>query len=87
MNTLYEDDVLSLEWICKVYNESRIEENNIFYTLEDKILSYCDKLLKLQPESAMGLITKALLLFHENKTTEAANLLKKGKLLNGNVTT
>lgn len=78
MHLLYEDDILPLEWICKVYNESYIEHTVISESIEDNVKQLCEKLLKIQENSGMGMFTKAVLSFKEGNISEAEGLLRKG---------
>lgn len=80
MHLLYSDSSVALEWICKIYNESYIEKNHHYLKVEHKINEYCEKLLEIQPDSSMAHFTKGIMLFGENKITEAVALLNKGLL-------
>lgn len=81
MHLIYEDDVLPLEWLCKVYNEAVVEGSVFPPDIEGKIVELNEKLLKLQPESAMGLFTKSVLLFNDGQVSDAVSLLQKGMLI------
>lgn len=78
MHLLYDDDILPLEWICKVYNESYVECTVLSESIEDNVKEFCEKLLKIQENSGMGLFTKAVLLFKEGRISEAEQILRKG---------
>lgn len=78
MHLLYEDDILPLEWICKVYNECYIECNILSESIEENVKQFCEKLVKIQENSGMGLFTKAVLLFKQGNISEAEQLLRKG---------
>lgn len=82
MYDLFSTELISLEWICKVFNEAVIEETSLFLNKQEVIEKYCDILLKHQPKSGIGLFTKAVFVFEKKKYVEANDLLKQGTLYN-----
>lgn len=73
----YPTDPISLEWICKAFNESEIEHRQSGF--ENQVVTdYCNKLLEISPNSSMGMFTKALILYKDNKAVEARDVLKEG---------
>lgn len=73
----YTYDSAALEWICKIYNESKIEQTTLSQKIEEKISEYCKRLLDILPDSSMGIFTLALLKTRNMQFTEAAELLEK----------
>lgn len=71
-------NTISLEWICKVFNQWYVEGNNMAEEYEEKAFKYCADLLKFDSRNSMGLFTKSIQLIKENKTIESVNLLTKG---------
>lgn len=71
-------DSTILEWICKIYNESRIEQSKLCDKLEEKISEYNTRLLDIHPDSSMGLFTRAVLKYEETLFSDATDLLQKG---------
>lgn len=71
-------DTTILEWICKIYNESKIEKTVLFQKLQAKISEYCNRLLEIHSDSSMGLFTLAVQKSDENLFAEAVDLLQKG---------
>lgn len=72
-------DSTILEWICKIYNESKIEESELYKKIEN-ISEYCNRLLDIHPDSSMGLFTLAVQKCDQALFSDAAELLQKGKL-------
>lgn len=81
MHLLYPDNIVSLEWICKIYNESFVEKDNLLSKVDDHIREYCEELLKLQPDSSMAVFTKSILLFKDGKVADTEALLRKGFII------
>lgn len=73
-------DSAILEWICKIYNESKIESTLLYKKIEPKIGEYNDRLLDIHPDSSMGLFTLAVRK-SEQTLFDAIELLQKGIVL------
>lgn len=71
-------DSTILEWICKIYNESKIEQSEIYEKLVGKISEYDTRLLNIHPDSSMGLFTCAVLKYADAQFSDATDLLQKG---------
>lgn len=71
-------DSTILEWICKIYNESKIEQSEVFEKLVGNIFEYDTRLLDIHPDSSMGLFTCAVLKYEDAQFSDAADLLQKG---------
>lgn len=72
-------DSTILEWICKIYNESSIEQSELCEKLKGNIHEYNTRLLDIHPDSSMGLFTSAVLKSRETQFSYAADLLQKGR--------
>lgn len=70
-------NTIALEWICKLYNESSIEDRTLPENMtESKIQEYCDVLINQDDSvSYMAKFTKAVILFNNNNILEPKNLL------------
>ncbi|KAG5897490.1 hypothetical protein JTB14_031114 [Gonioctena quinquepunctata] len=75
MHTLFKTDTISLVWLCKIYNQWFLEDNNLAEKYFHKIENYFSHLLELEPKNAMGLFTSSIVLIKENKIAEAKNIL------------
>lgn len=71
-------DSTLLEWICKIYNESKIEETGLCEKLKENISDYSSRLLNIHSDSSMGLFTIAVQKCDKMQFSEAADLLQKG---------
>ncbi|KAK9891017.1 hypothetical protein WA026_013350 [Henosepilachna vigintioctopunctata] len=60
MYKMYPEDITSMNWICKMYNELCIENKVSFISSFTNIEEVYEKLLLLEPQNTMGLFTKAL---------------------------
>lgn len=77
MGKLFESNTVSLIWICKIYNQTFVEESNLIEKFNDKIDEYLTKLLDLEPKNLMGLFTKSIRLFLNNKFVESRDILEE----------
>lgn len=73
----YPADPVSLEWICKAFNEAEIEHRQSGFE-NQVVIDHYNKLLEIAPNSSMGMFTKALLLYKDHKAVEARDVLKEG---------
>lgn len=76
----YPSDPVSLEWICKAFNESEIEQRQNGFG-NQAIIDCYNKLVEISPNSTMGMFTKALLLYKDKKAVEARDVLTEGKFV------
>ncbi|GAB0091750.1 tetratricopeptide repeat protein 37 [Sergentomyia squamirostris] len=76
MHVLFINDHFPLEWLCKIYLESYESSSSI---IPEKILTempyFIDNLLEKCPKSTIGQLTKALLLFHDQKILESREMV------------
>lgn len=76
MSSIYQNQVYSLEWICKIFTENfenpiyKIKEN-----LKSDIFIFVDNLLLLNKKSPLGLLSKAIIEFEANNLIVARSLL------------
>ncbi|CAG9862355.1 unnamed protein product [Phyllotreta striolata] len=77
MSMVFERDTVSLTWMCKIYNQSFVEESNLHANFSEKIADYLPKLQKLDPKNVAGLFSKSIQLLLENDLTETKNILKE----------
>lgn len=56
----------ALEWICKIYVELVIEEDDLSKEFENEIVKYLKKLTEMQPDCIMGIFTQAVIAFRKN---------------------
>lgn len=78
MHQMFNNDMTSLEWICKIYNESQIEGNELMNISRETVTTYCDLLLNKQPKSSMGLFTKSIAKYNSMEYLETKDLLNEG---------
>ncbi|XP_071441528.1 superkiller complex protein 3 [Hetaerina americana] len=76
MHSVFNNLPYPLEWICRTYYESFLDEQELSFN-EDEAELYCSKLLSLNPESSMGLMAKGALLYKRKKFVDACDFLKK----------
>lgn len=74
----FNSNSLPLLWLCKIYNQSYVEQSNLYLKIANKIDYYCTELLNLDKNNAMGLFTQGILLYETGKIMEA-----KSNLFNG----
>ncbi|XP_032686665.1 tetratricopeptide repeat protein 37 [Odontomachus brunneus] len=79
MHTQFPQNNLPLEWICRVYYEETVLNEN---ELEIDIICFCESLLKLNMNSEMALIAKATYLMHTDNLIDSRECLNQVILLN-----
>jgi superkiller protein 3 len=79
MSSVYENNVVPLEWICKVYIEN--ESFAISEHLKSNFGMYVERLLELNPNSVLGLMASALVKFTIGDLAGSRDILVKGKLI------
>ncbi|VEN48112.1 unnamed protein product [Callosobruchus maculatus] len=77
MQMLFKDDNIPLVWICKVYNQSYLENKDLAEKYLDLAKTCYKELLKMLPNDAIGLFTYGIILLEEGKLLEAKETLKK----------
>ncbi len=71
------DSTQSLEWICKVYVQWAADELSFdSRELSEEADRFSEKLLSLNPKSALGLLAKGSWLYRQKKFGEAADCLR-----------
>jgi len=60
MTTIYSNNVIPLEWICKVYMDNENKEFKISENLKLNFGIYVERLLEINPNSVLGLTASAL---------------------------
>lgn len=60
MTTIYSNNVIPLEWICKVYIDNENKEFKISENLKSNFGIYVERLLEINPNSVLGLTASAL---------------------------
>lgn len=78
LHQIHTYDSMILEWICKIYNESKIENSDIWKKIDENISEYNTRLLDIHPDSSMGLFTLAVRKYEEALFADSADLLQKG---------
>ncbi|KAK4885213.1 hypothetical protein RN001_001484 [Aquatica leii] len=76
MFELYSTDLSSIKWMCRVYSELYVEQDGSVYDKKVQIERYCDILSRLDDDSSIGLLTKAVLYYENNKVVDAIEVLK-----------
>uniref|UniRef100_A0A6P7G2Q1 Tetratricopeptide repeat protein 37 n=1 Tax=Diabrotica virgifera virgifera TaxID=50390 RepID=A0A6P7G2Q1_DIAVI len=77
MQAFFENDIVSLVWLCKVYNQLFVEESKLVDKFNNKIKEYFPKLLSLEPKNAIGLFTKGIQLFLDSKLIDCKEILNE----------
>lgn len=77
MTGVYTNNVIPLEWICKVYIEN--ESFAISENLKSNFGIYVERLLELNPSSVLGLMASGLVKFAIGDLPAAREILTKGK--------
>ncbi|KAF5308184.1 hypothetical protein FQR65_LT06364 [Abscondita terminalis] len=77
MFELYSTDLSSIKWMCKVFSELYVEGDKSFYDKKDRIEKYCEILLRIENGSSAGLLTKAVLLYDDDKILNATEVLNE----------
>ena len=80
MTGVYANNVIPLEWICKVYIEN--ETFPISEHLKANFGIYVERLLELNQNSVLGLMASGLVKFAIGDLASARDILVKGKILN-----
>lgn len=75
------ENATALEWICKIYNEFSIEDQQLSAEISAKIHEYSDLLLNRDNSSSMALFTKAVIHFNNRNVLESKDLLLEGIIL------
>lgn len=76
MHSLFESDWISLRWICKIFNETYVETNNMIEEQEN-IRNFSEALSKLESPSATALFSKSILLVEQKRIIEAKEVLEQ----------
>lgn len=85
MSSDYQNQVFSLEWICKIFTENfenpiyKIKEN-----LKSDIFIFVDNLLNLNKKSPLGLLSKGIIEFDANNLMISRNLLEQANQIQPN---
>lgn len=77
MTTIYSNNVVPLEWICKVYIEN--ENFAISQNLKSNFGIYVERLLELNSNSVLGLMASALVKFTIGDLAGSRDILVKGE--------
>nr|CAH7731856.1 unnamed protein product [Callosobruchus chinensis] len=77
MHMLFKNDNIPLVWICKVYNQSYLENKDLAEKHFALAKTCYEELLKIVPNDAIGLFTCGIMLLEEGKLLEAKETLKK----------
>lgn len=80
MTAVYANNVVPLEWICKVYIEN--ETFAISEHLKANFGIYVERLLELNQNSVLGLMASGFVKFAIGDLASARDILVKGKLVN-----
>lgn len=71
MNEMYSKDSFPLEWICKIISEMETFSEAQSFLLHP-VSIYIERLLEINPNSSVGLLAKAVLLYKEENDLIAA---------------
>lgn len=77
MSLIYSNNIIPLEWICKVYVEN--ESFAISENLKSNFGIYVERLLELSPNSVLGLMASGLVKFTIGDLVSARDILIKGE--------
>ncbi|CAH1994676.1 unnamed protein product [Acanthoscelides obtectus] len=77
MHKLFENDNMPLVWICKISNQSYLENKEFAQNCAELTKISCEELLKNDPNDAIGLFTHGIMLVEDQKLLEAKEVLTK----------
>lgn len=75
MSSNFPEDVISLNTICKTYNQLYLEKHDLADHFHNDACRSCLKLLENDPKNFTALVTKAISLDKENKLLEAREIV------------
>ncbi|XP_055919352.1 tetratricopeptide repeat protein 37 [Eupeodes corollae] len=77
MYNIFPDELCSLEWICKIYCENYLANQDVLSALEMPIDFYAEKLENLNKQSSLALLIKAIKAFDSDQMATARSLLNQ----------
>lgn len=76
MHSIYTMDISAIEWICKVYTESQIQNQPIEI---ENITQYINRLLEANSNSTLALLAKAVIFYNDRKFIDCRGVLNNSK--------
>ncbi|XP_053680924.1 tetratricopeptide repeat protein 37 [Anopheles nili] len=77
MHDRFPNDIYPLEWICKLYSERIIPEEQLTSLLTHDLAVYLERAVAVAPSSAIALLTQGKFLFDRGQLVEAERVLRR----------
>uniref|UniRef100_A0A182QN41 Tetratricopeptide repeat protein 37 n=1 Tax=Anopheles farauti TaxID=69004 RepID=A0A182QN41_9DIPT len=77
MHDRFPNDIYPLEWICKLYSERIVPEEQLTSLLPHKLEDYLTRAVTIGPNSSTALLAKGKFLYNAGQLVEAERILRR----------